>query len=42
MPAASLVKTCAGRRGTTYPDMTWEPKDALRAVAGYFAGGDYA
>lgn len=34
----SLVKSCPGhRRGTAYPDMAWEPKDAFRAVAGYYA-----
>lgn len=34
----SLVKTCSdGTRGTAYPDMAWEPKDAFRAVANYYA-----
>lgn len=34
----SLVKPCAGRkRGTAYPDMAWEPKEAFRAVASYYA-----
>ena len=34
----SLVKTYpAGRRGTAYPDMTWEPKESFRAVASYYA-----
>jgi hypothetical protein len=37
MSAASLVKTYAGRPGTTYPDMTWEPKEAFRAVADFYA-----
>jgi hypothetical protein len=38
MSVASLVKTyCAGRSGTTYPDMTWEPKEAFRAVAEYYS-----
>ena len=37
MAAASLVKTYAGRHGTTYPDMPWEPKEAFRAVAAYYA-----
>jgi hypothetical protein len=32
-----LVKPRPGRRGTAYPDMNWEPKDAFRAVAGYYA-----
>lgn len=26
-----------GKRGRTYPDMTWEPKESFRAVADYFA-----
>ena len=26
------------RYGTTYPDMPWEPKEAFRAVAGFYAG----
>jgi hypothetical protein len=35
---ASLVKTMTGgRHGTTYPDMTWEPKESFRAVADYYA-----
>lgn len=34
---SSLVKYFEnGRHGTTYPDMTWEPKEAFRAVAGYY------
>jgi hypothetical protein len=34
----SLVKSCPGRsRGTAYPDMAWEPKEAFRAVASYYA-----
>lgn len=34
----SLVKTLpAGRNGTSYPDMTWEPKQAFTAVADYYA-----
>jgi len=35
--AMSLVKTYASGHGTTYPEMTWEPKEAFRAVAGYYA-----
>jgi hypothetical protein len=35
---SSLVKYFeGGRHGTTYPDMTWEPKEAFRAVAKYYA-----
>lgn len=37
MSALSLVTTYADRHGTTYPDMTWEPKQSLRAVADYYA-----
>ncbi|MGH3407386.1 MAG: hypothetical protein ACRDRJ_33525 [Streptosporangiaceae bacterium] len=33
----SLVKSCLRRqRGTAYPDMAWEPKEAFRAVASYY------
>jgi hypothetical protein len=33
-----LVKTYShARHGATYPDMTWEPKEAFRAVAGFYA-----
>jgi hypothetical protein len=35
--AMSLVKTFASGHGTTYPDMTWEPKEAFQAVASYYA-----
>jgi hypothetical protein len=36
--ALSLVRTLPrGQRGTTYPDMSWEPKQAFRAVAGFYA-----
>jgi hypothetical protein len=37
MSALSLVKTYADRRGATYPDMPWEPKEAFRAVAECYA-----
>jgi hypothetical protein len=38
MASSNLVKYFEnGRRGTTYPDMTWEPKKAFRAVADYYA-----
>jgi hypothetical protein len=34
----SLVKPFSGgRRGTTHPDMAWEPKKSFTAVAGYYA-----
>jgi hypothetical protein len=37
MSALSLVKTYAKGRGTTYPDMAWEPKESFKAVADYYA-----
>lgn len=34
----SLVKSYqGGRHGSTYPDMTWEPKEAFKAVSEYYA-----
>jgi hypothetical protein len=39
MDSMSLVKALPdGRHGTTYPDMTWEPKEAFAAVANHFGG----
>jgi hypothetical protein len=35
--ALSLVKTYASGHGTTYPDVTWEPKQAFRAVADFYS-----
>ena len=38
MAGSSLVKYYGrGKRGTTYPDMNWEPKESFRAVADYYA-----
>jgi hypothetical protein len=38
MASFSLVKYYEdGRRGTTYPDMPWEPKESFRAVAEYYS-----
>jgi hypothetical protein len=37
MASFSLVKSYADRHGTTYPDMSWEPKEAFGAVANYYA-----
>jgi len=38
MASSSLVKYYDdGRHGETYPDMPWEPKQAFRAVADYYA-----
>jgi hypothetical protein len=31
-----IVKVFDDRRGTTYPDMTWEPKAAFSAVADHY------
>ncbi|MEU0538471.1 hypothetical protein ABZ319_01280 [Nocardia sp. NPDC005978] len=33
-----IVKVLEDRRGTTYPDMSWEPKEAFAAVASCYAG----
>ena len=38
MNAFSLVKTNRHGKGTTYPDMNWEPKQSFRAVAVFYAG----
>jgi len=39
MNSFALVKSlAAGRHGTTYPGMTWEPKESFRAVADFYAG----
>jgi hypothetical protein len=36
--SSSLVKYFeGGRRGTAYPDMTWEPKEAFKAVADFYS-----
>ncbi len=39
MGSLSLVRYYPGgkRRGTTYPDMPWEPKESFRAVADFYA-----
>ena len=33
LASPAIVKTLEGRRGDTYPDMTWEPKAAFTTVA---------
>jgi hypothetical protein len=33
----SLVKLLNDGRGVAYPDLPWEPKEAFRAVADYYA-----
>jgi hypothetical protein len=37
MASYALVKSYANKRGTTYTDMTWEPKESFQAVADYYA-----
>jgi hypothetical protein len=37
MASYSLVKSYAEKHGNTYPDMTWEPKKAFKAVAEHYA-----
>jgi hypothetical protein len=38
MAASTLVKYFeGGRKGSTYPDMPWEPKESFRAVADYYS-----
>jgi hypothetical protein len=35
--SSSIVKSYEGKRGTTYPDMPWEPKQAFKALAEFYA-----
>lgn len=37
MNAFGLVRTCRRGRGTTYPDMNWEPKESFHAIANFYA-----
>jgi hypothetical protein len=38
MASYSLVKSFEhGERGTTYPEMPWEPKEAFKAVSDIYA-----
>jgi hypothetical protein len=38
MASSSLVRYFeGGRKGSTYPDMRWEPKESFRAVADYYS-----
>ncbi|HLO28864.1 MAG TPA: hypothetical protein VK249_07010 [Anaerolineales bacterium] len=37
MASYSLVKSYANEHGTTYPDMSWEPKKSFHTVADYYA-----
>lgn len=40
MASSSLVKYFeGGKKGTTYPDMPWEPKESFRALARYYGEG---
>lgn len=36
MASYSLVRSYENRRGVSYPDMTWEPKQSFTAVAAHF------
>jgi hypothetical protein len=36
MSAMSLVKSYENGHGTTYPDMTWEPKQSFRTLADFY------
>jgi hypothetical protein len=39
-PSSTLVKYHEdGRHGSTYPDMSWEPKESFRALAEYYGRG---
>jgi hypothetical protein len=38
MASPGIVKILEGRRGGTYPDMTWEPKAAFTAIAECYRG----
>jgi hypothetical protein len=42
MNAFALVKTYRHGKGTTYPDMNWEPKKSFHAIAEYYADQDLA
>ncbi len=36
MASYSVVKTCEGRKGSTYKDMPWEPKESFFELANYY------
>jgi hypothetical protein len=36
MSALSIVKVVEDRRGSTYPDMEWEPKESFKAIADFY------
>jgi hypothetical protein len=36
MASYGLVKSYEGQRGQTYPEMTWEPKEAFKAVSKFY------
>jgi hypothetical protein len=38
LASPGIVKYLESRRGATYPDLAWEPKDAFTAVAGCYRG----
>jgi hypothetical protein len=39
MASYGLVKSYENQRGTTYPEMAWEPKEAFKAVSDFYDGG---
>jgi hypothetical protein len=39
MASYSLVKRYENQRGASYPEMTWEPKEAFKAISDFFGRG---
>ena len=42
MASYGVVKTLPDRKGQTYPDMNWEPKQAFETLAAYYAAYEAA
>jgi hypothetical protein len=40
LASGGVVKVYENKRGKTYPDMSWEPKKAFKALAEYFKSKD--
>lgn len=40
MSALSIVKLAENRRGSTYPEMEWEPKEAFEAISDFYSDRD--
>jgi hypothetical protein len=40
MSALSIVKLLENRRGSTYPEMEWEPKEAFKAISDFYSDHD--